>query len=276
MRQLDFATTPAKTNPERANEPLISTSGESRAYEHLGEIVPTSHKHLTDEQFSATVSAIVSAFGDPTRRDIYLFSRESTGVTASEVAARFALHPNVARHHLDKLAAGGYLDVFVDRTSISGAGRPSKKYRGSSRENSIEVTSHADELLSMLLTSALERLSEIDAECMAEDVGEKYGKLLASQMQPGEGQRSLHYAMRAIADALTAHGFAARSESTGPNCDTVISDNCPFGTAAISHPVLCAVDRGIVKGMLATLCGGPVPIKMSSRARGDQSCALSV
>ena len=56
------------------------------------------------------MSAITSAFGDPTRRAVYLFARDyETGVTAAQVAAKFDVHPNVARHHLDKLAAGGYL-----------------------------------------------------------------------------------------------------------------------------------------------------------------------
>ncbi|HLI45354.1 MAG TPA: helix-turn-helix domain-containing protein, partial [Acidimicrobiales bacterium] len=50
--------------------------------------------------FSAAVAAITSAFGDATRRGIYLFTRDRDSVTASEVAQRFELHPNVARHHL--------------------------------------------------------------------------------------------------------------------------------------------------------------------------------
>ena len=57
--------------------------------------------------FAASVTAITNAFGDPTRRAIYLFVRGvDEGVTAAEVASEFDLHPNVARHHLDKLAAG--------------------------------------------------------------------------------------------------------------------------------------------------------------------------
>ena len=62
---------------------------------------------LSPTDFASAVTAITSAFGDPTRRDIYLFAHEHPdGVTASEVAAHFELHPNVARHHLDKLADG--------------------------------------------------------------------------------------------------------------------------------------------------------------------------
>src|SRR6266571_5263850 len=83
---------------------------------------------LSADEFSAAVSAVTSAFGDPTRRDIYLFVRAGAdGVTAGEVAERFDLHPNVARHHLEKLAAGGYLTVELSRHES--AGRPSKRYR---------------------------------------------------------------------------------------------------------------------------------------------------
>lgn len=276
MRQTDLVTTPDSEDPSeslsRSGTGLITAPGEDRLLEQL----PASPQSLSDDQFSATVAEIVSAFGDPTRRSIYLFTRESNGVTASEVAARFGLHPNVARHHLDKLAAGGYLDVFVDRKLASGAGRPSKKYRGSVNQASVETSPHTDELLSLLLTSALERLREDEIEAMANEVGEKFGQLLATQVKPAHAQLSLHQAMRAIADALSAHGFAARSEASPPGSDTVVAECCPFGSVAIAHPVLCAVDRGIVKGMLGSLYGSAVPITMSSKARGDQNCAVSV
>ena len=109
---------------------------------------------LTPTEFSSAVTAITSAFGDPTRREIYLFVHECSeaagedgpaGVTAGEVAERFALHPNVARHHLDKLAGGGYVEVATGRTG-TGAGRPSKRYRVTSPEMSLEVpVRHDDE-----------------------------------------------------------------------------------------------------------------------------------
>ena len=78
-----------------------------------GRITATGQSSASDAQmspgsFTATVTAITSAFGDPTRRAVYLFvrenstGRESGGVTASQVAEKFDLHPNVARHHLDK------------------------------------------------------------------------------------------------------------------------------------------------------------------------------
>ena len=71
---------------------------------------------LTPDEFNAAVAAVTNAFGDPTRREIYLAVRDAPdGVTTADVAERFALHPNVARHHLEKLTGGGYLDVEIAR-----------------------------------------------------------------------------------------------------------------------------------------------------------------
>ena len=131
---------------------------------------------LTDDEFAAEVIAVTSAFGDPTRREIYLFARErQTGVTASEVGERFGLHPNVARHHLDKLAGGGYLDVTVAPAGGS-AGRPSKRYRVQDPELRLQLPSRRDDLLITLLGRALAMLSPADAEAMAEEVGVTYGR----------------------------------------------------------------------------------------------------
>ncbi|HUJ64224.1 MAG TPA: helix-turn-helix domain-containing protein, partial [Acidimicrobiales bacterium] len=102
--------------------------------------VADQHGSLTDTEFSAAVAAVTSAFGDPTRRQIYFFVRDhEDGVTASEVADRFTLHSNVARHHLDKLTAGGYLEVTVLRLTGGGAGRPSKLYRKSAQDTGLSA-----------------------------------------------------------------------------------------------------------------------------------------
>jgi predicted ArsR family transcriptional regulator len=235
-----------------------------------------------DRRFSAAVAAVTSAFGDPTRREIYLHVRSHPGSTASEVATAFSLHPNVARHHLDRLSAGGYLEVGLERSPLAGAGRPSKRYRaadGTDGDPTIDLVTHLDDLLVTLLVEALKLLGPVEAERMAERVGEEHGRMLAERMEPGEGQRSLRGAMHAIADALTAHGFAAHAEDRGEST-AVVAENCPFGDAAAQHPVICAVDRGMVRGLLAGLCGqsadAPISVVLSSRARGDDACTALV
>jgi len=232
--------------------------------------------------FTSTVSAITDAFGDPTRRGIYLFAREeSTGVTATQVAERFGVHPNVARHHLDKLAAGGYLEVAVERAEGAGAGRPSKHYRVSP-DAKVDLTGdvpvHSDDLVLSLLGRALALLPHDKAEAMAEEVGQEYGLAMAQGLTGADlavGQRSLRSAMQAVADALTAHGFAAHADQRN-NQLRIVNNHCPFGSVAIEHPVICAVDRGMVKGMLTALYGVADVATMQSLPQGDTFCATSV
>lgn len=230
-------------------------------------------QRFDDGEFSATVAAITSAFGDPTRREVYLFVRSAGhGVTASEVAQHFELHANVARHHLDKLAAGGYVEVQIDRPEGAGAGRPSKRYRPS---GALNFPPRRDDLVLILLARALAAMPPAAAERIAEEVGEEYGRGLAVQMSPGEGHRSRKAAILAVADALTAHGFAAHAEAQGSSI-AIINDHCPLGVVAQEHPVVCAVDRGMVKGMLAGLYGDTAPETASSRALGDDACITVV
>jgi predicted ArsR family transcriptional regulator len=229
--------------------------------------------------FTATVSAITNAFGDPTRRKIYLFARESPdGVTAAAIAEQFGVHPNVARHHLDKLAAGGYVEVDTARAPGAGAGRPSKRYRAVAGHTDLDFPVRSDDLVLSLLGRALDLLPRRQAEAMAEEVGREYGRAMAAGLtgdQLAHGQRSLRSAMQAVADALTAHGFAAHAEGRNDQL-RIINDHCPFGDVATDHPVICAVDRGMVRGMLGALYGDTDVSTEASLAQGDTFCATSI
>lgn len=248
---------------------------------------------LTPTEFSAAVTAITSAFGDPTRREIYLFIHERSaptsegdigaGATAGDVAEHFALHPNVARHHLDKLAGGGYVEVATGRNGV-GAGRPSKRYRVTAPDMTLELPVRHDDLLVTLLGKALSLLPPDRAEAMAEEVGVQYGKAMAASMggadhsadeASGAAQKSFRASLHTVADALTAHGFAAHAERHGDGL-RIVSENCPFGGAAIEHPVICAVDRGLVRGMLGALYGQSDAATSESRPMGDARCITSI
>jgi len=238
---------------------------------------PSGPGSLSAADFSSAVTAITSAFGDPTRRQIYLWLRElATGVTAAEVAERFALHSNVARHHLDKLAGGGYVEVTTSRPPGSGAGRPSKRYSALGTENPIEFAVRHDDLLVSLLGKSLALLPGDVAARMAEEVGIEYGRSLAESMGSKESaQRSFRSALHAVADALSAHGFAAHAEKQGDEL-RIVAQHCPFGDAAIEHPVICAVDRGLVKGMLSSLYGDTRPATETTQALGSETCVTVV
>ena len=233
---------------------------------------------LTPTEFASAVTAITGAFGDPTRRDIYLFVREkSSGATANAVATHFELHPNVARHHLDKLTSGGYLEVSVAKNVDAAAGRPSKIYQITDFPSSLELPVRQDSVLVSLLGRTLALLPPTKAEEMAEEVGIEVGRSMAETIRPNEIQQSFNSALHSIADALTAHGFAARAEIDESSSKLrIISEHCPFGDTAIEHPVICAVDRGLVKGMLSSLYGEATTDLSSSLPMGDEVCITDI
>ena len=233
---------------------------------------------MSADEFTAAVAAVTNAFGDPTRRDIYLAVRVAPdGVTAAAVAERFALHPNVARHHLEKLTGGGYLAVELahPEEGTRPAGRPSKRYRATGRDT-LALPLRQDGVLASLLAGALDALGADTAETIADQVGFDYGRDLARRMDPGDGHRSARTAIAAVADALTAHGFAARAEVHDDDF-TIVSECCPFGDTAQRYPhVVCALDRGMIRGMLAGLYGETSPHFESSRPDGDDHCVARV
>ena len=170
---------------------------------------------------------------------------------------------------------GGYIEVEAPQRTQN-AGRPAKRYSAITAELTAGLGTRNDELIVALLERALDMLGPEQAEEMANTVGRTYGLELASRMGPVEGPRTIQAAMAAIAESMTAHGFAARSELTGTG-PAVVVDHCPFGEAAAHHPVLCAVDKGMVSGLLEGLgaAQASTEVHLTSRARGDDACRAS-
>jgi predicted ArsR family transcriptional regulator len=229
---------------------------------------------MSPTEFASVVTAITSAFGDPTRREIYLYIHaHPEGVTASGVAGAFDLHANVARHHLDKLASGGYVEISTEQPA-GGAGRPSKRYRPAEPEMTLDVPVRHDDVLVELLGRALAEIGPERSTQIAEEVGVQYGRSMAASM--GEhSTTSFRSALHTVADALSAHGFAATTRKDG-NRLRIVTEHCPFGDAAAEHPVICAVDRGMVKGMLGELYHETSVDLTSSFASGDDHCVTAV
>ncbi len=215
--------------------------------------------------FTATVTSLAHSFGDTTRRRVYLFLRENPGATAAELAEHCCVHPNVVRHHLERLAEGGYVTYdAVRRTTV---GRPAKGYRVVDEGLAVDGSMRRDVLLVALLEAALERLGPDAAAEAARDVGLAYGRELAGSMASGEATRSMKDAMGALAGLMSAHGFAARVEGE----DAVVAENCPFGQAAQHHPVLCAVDKGMIAGLLEGLGARPTSVTLTPRVAGGEA-----
>ena len=55
-----------------------------------------------------------------------------------------------------------------------------------------------------------------------------------------------------------------------------MSEHCPFGDAVIEHPVMCAIDRGMVRGMSGSIYGETSVDLKSSKPMGDAVCVTNV
>ena len=121
------------------------------------------------------------------------------------------------------------------RPSGRRAGRPSKRYVAVANGGfDAGVPVRSDDLVLALLGRALDRLPRHEAEAMAEEVGATYGRAMAAGLTGDAlavGQRSLRSAMQAVADALTAHGFAAHmaagARTTGCGSSTTTARSAP-------------------------------------------------
>lgn len=226
---------------------------------------------------SERLDEVSRAFGDPTRRAIYFDVVQSGAATVAGVADRFGVHPNVARHHLERLLEDGYLEVAPPQPRTRrGAGRPSKRYVPSTKEVGLGVEAARDEhLLVELLLATLTTLAPADASRLAERAGAEYGRRLASSsLTPDQQCESRDQLLASVAASLSDHGFAATAD---PGSSEIVSTECPFGELAQRFPhVVCALDHGMVRGMVEHLSGTPIEIRRDrSRAQGDTACATS-
>jgi len=229
---------------------------------------------MAADDFDRALGRLTGTLGDPTRRGIYLTVRTSEDpVTASRIADLFGIHPNVARHHLDRLVADGYLRVG-DRTAVkpTGAGRPPRVFEATDTDVSVAYPVRRHDLLAELLVRVVERLVPEDGPRLAEEIGREYGAELAAAIgmptEPGFSP-----ALAAVARALTGAGFEITADAAEGR---LLTESCPFGHTAAAHPeVVCRLDLGIVKGLMDAACGRGDEVVISPRRRPNRPCAVS-
>lgn len=231
---------------------------------------------MDTETLDRRISDLTSALGDPTRRAIYIAVRESAEpLTTSQVAGLFDIHPNVARHHLDRLAEDGYLEVGLERrTGLGGpgAGRPAKAYNATTKEVSVHFAPRRFELLVEMLIRVLDEVEAEDLAAVAEQVGRRYGEELAAEIGSPE-EPGYAGAVEAVAQALTGLGFSVDPDVEGQQ---LLTSHCPFGEAATSHPeVICSLDRGIVSGLFGGLAY-PCRPEVIPHVQLDDECVTRV
>lgn len=225
----------------------------------------------TDE-FDRDLGRLAGALGDPTRRGIYLTVRSSeVPMTAALIAQLFAIHPNVARHHIDRLVAEGYLRVS-DRPAArpAGAGRPPRSFEATDTDVGVSYPTRRLDLLAKLLVRVVERLAPDEAGSVAEEVGREYGKELAADLGLSAGQ-DFSEALAEVARVMTGAGFEITADAAQHR---LVRGHCPFGRPhATGHSdVMCHLDQGIVEGLMEAAGAGTDALVITSRRHLGQTC----
>ncbi|MFN8025519.1 MAG: hypothetical protein U0W40_03905 [Acidimicrobiia bacterium] len=133
-----------------------------------------------------------------------------------------------------------------------------------------------DDLLAGLLARALDALGPSEAERLADDVGFEYGEQLAARIDPTESHRSVKAAL-ARSPARSPRTASRRAESSGDRPRDRVGVLPVQKNTATQYPhVVCALDRGMIRGMLAGL-HGETPVQFeTSRPDGGDHCVARV
>jgi predicted ArsR family transcriptional regulator len=216
---------------------------------------------MPSETFDKQIEAITGALGDTTRRGIYVMLREAhEPVTANQIAAAFDIHPNVARHHLDRLLSDGFIRISDRPVPTPTAGRPAKRYEVTEKSVTIQYSARKYDRLAELLTNVISLLDDGRALAIAEAVGHDYGIELAGEIGLASDEGFEEAAM-AVAQAMMGKGLG---NSTDPAENRILAQFCPLCTTVATMPeVVERIDHGIVQGLLETAAARPVAFEVA-------------
>ncbi len=215
---------------------------------------------MRSSSFDAQIEEITGALGDATRRGIYVMIREShEPLTAGQIAAAFEIHPNVARHHLDRLYSNEFIRISDQPLASPAAGRPAKRYEVTNKSVSVQYSAAKYDALAGLLTTIIDRLDDGSALDVAEEVGHTYGRSLGAEIGIPEDE-GYETAAMAVATAMMGRGLGT---STIPGENRIVAHFCPLADDGdeISE-VIRRIDQGIIRGLLESAAERPVPLEV--------------
>jgi predicted ArsR family transcriptional regulator len=220
-----------------------------------------------------------------TRGQVARLILELGPATAATLSGRLGLTPAAIRRHLENLIADGMIEMRTARSyGNRGRGRPAKVFVVTDAGRSAFEHTYDD-----LATSALRFIEqtagpEAVAEFARRQVSElerRYAALLAQAGQAGAEGNGLSARVQALAEALSADGYAA---AAGPapaigGTNTGLADNgaqicqhhCPVAHVAAEFPQLCEAETEA----FGRLLDAPVR-RLATIAHGDGICTTHV
>ena len=229
-------------------------------------------KYVTETRSTAPASVGVPAFGPShaertTRARVARLILEHGPISASALGQRLGLTPAAVRRHLDHLLGEEMIEVRRSRPHAArGRGRPAKLFVITDAGRS--AFEHAyDDLAGSALRFLAERLGE---DAVAEFSRRQLGDLEARY---GAAMRAVppHQRVRALAEALSADGYAAAAGTAPAGGQQLCQHHCPVAHVAAEFPQLCEAETAA----FGRLLGVPVQ-RLATIAHGDGVCTTHV
>ena len=218
-------------------------------------------------------TATLSGAERGTRARIARLIMENGPATATGLSARLGLTPAAVRRHLDNLLADGMIESRTARTyGTRGRGRPARLFAITDAGRSAFEHAYDD-----LATSALRFLAErAGPDAVAEFARRQIGDLEA-RYRAVVGSGSASERVRALAEALSADGYAAsasgapQGSAAGGGGEQLCQHHCPVAHVAAEFPQLCEAETEAFGRLLGT----PVQ-RLATIANGDGICTTHV
>ncbi len=218
---------------------------------------------------NATSDEINRLLADPTRLKIYrsIIAAGGKAVTVADIAAEFDLHPNVARMHLEKMAASGLLESEIFKTS--GGGRPGRRYTIGSVVTS-QYPPRDYQLLASIALSALE--SGGKPEGVALRRGREEGKLAVEASGLPAEKANMEQKITNFRRLVDEQGLFANVTRLEKKKLEIEVFNCIFRELSPGQEIVCNLHHNLIRGISESFFGKVRVTGKSGIAKGEGSC----
>lgn len=184
--------------------------------------------------------------------------------TAAALAHDLGLTPAAIRRHLDQLVADGIIEPREQRTpSQRGRGRPAKVFAVTEPGRD-----HFGHTYDDLATQALRYLRECGGDGAVVDFAR--ARLAELEDACSTAAAESKDPIAAVADALTADGYAASVETSSTG-EQICQHHCPVSHVAQEFPELCEAETEMIARVLGTHVQ-----RLATIAHGDGICTTHI
>ncbi len=188
----------------------------------------------------------LAVLAEPVRRRLYDYVvAQPMPVDRDEAARALAIGRPLAAFHLDRLVAGGLLQVEFHRRSGRtgpGAGRPAKFYRrAAGHQVDVSLPPRRYSLAAEILADGLDRSGDAGAAASVLEAARATGDRLAASIEPSAGRDGLM-------DVLRENGYEPFDDVDG----AIRLRNCPFHALAEHHrQMTCSMNLALLASVAA-------------------------